>query len=426
MGLQHQVIGKLLRAACGGAALTLLMALPALADTTIHLAHVETNPEAVKIWQKAASDFESQHPGVKVKIDYLENEAYKAKLPTMLQSADRPQIIYSWSGGVMRAQEKAGYLQDVSAAAAPLLERYSSPAVKAFQVDGKTYGLPLLLSEVTFFYNKALFAKAGIDADKIKSWDDFLGAVKTLKAAGITPIIVGAGEKWPMHFYWSYLMMRIGGAQALPNATAGKDDGFKNAAFVEAGKHLRELAQLDPFQPGYLQTTHLQAAGLWGDGKGAIQLMGSWLLGTQANNAADGKGLSQDNIGILSFPLVAGGKGAATDTLGGINGWLITKDAPKEAMDFVAFLMSEPYQKEAAQAGVYIPALKGAEGWIDKPLVKHMASDISASTYHQIFLDQDLGPSVGRVVNDISVAVAAGEMTPEDAAAQIQQAWDEQ
>ena len=344
----------------------------------------------------------------------------------MLQSADRPQIIYSWSGGVMRAQEKAGYLQDVSAAAAPLLERYSSPAVKAFQVDGKTYGLPLLLSEVTFFYNKALFAKAGIDADKIKSWDDFLGAVKTLKAAGITPIIVGAGEKWPMHFYWSYLMMRIGGAQALPNAAAGKDDGFKNPAFVEAGKHLRELAQLDPFQPGYLQTTHLQAAGLWGDGKGAIQLMGSWLLGTQANNAADGKGLSQDNIGILSFPLVAGGKGAATDTLGGINGWLITKDAPKEALDFVAFLMSEPYQKEAAQAGVYIPALKGAEGWIDKPLVKHMASDISASTYHQIFLDQDLGPSVGRVVNDISVAVAAGEMTPEDAAAQIQQAWDEQ
>src|SRR5204863_8750919 len=113
------------------------------------------NPATVKIWRQAASDFESQHPGVKVKVDYLENEAYKAKLPTMLQSADRPQIIYSCSGGVMRAQEKAGYLQDVSAAAAPLLERYPAPAVKAFQIDGKTYGLPLLLSEVTFFYNKA-------------------------------------------------------------------------------------------------------------------------------------------------------------------------------------------------------------------------------------------------------------------------------
>ena len=73
MGLRHQVIGKLLRAACGGAALTVLMALPALAETTIRLAHVETNPATVKIWQQAASDFESQHPGVKVKVDSLEN-----------------------------------------------------------------------------------------------------------------------------------------------------------------------------------------------------------------------------------------------------------------------------------------------------------------------------------------------------------------
>ena len=39
------------------------------------------------------------------------------------------------------------------------------------------------------------------------------------------------------------------------------------------------------------------------------------------------------------------------------------------------------------------------------------------STYHQIFFDQDLGPAVGRVVNDISVAIAAGEMTPEEGAA---------
>src|SRR5882757_6500190 len=77
-----KTIGTVLRAACGGAVLTALTALPALADTVIHLGHVETVPAIVKIWQQAASDFESQHPGVKVKLDYLENEAYKAKLPT--------------------------------------------------------------------------------------------------------------------------------------------------------------------------------------------------------------------------------------------------------------------------------------------------------------------------------------------------------
>ncbi len=154
-------------------------------------------------------------------------------------------------------------------------------------------------------------------AEDIKTWDDFLGAVKKLKAAGITPISVGAGEKWPMHFYYSYLVMRIGGEHALADAKAGKDGGFKNATFVEAGKRLRELAALEPFQPGYLSTSHAQSSGIFGDGKAAMDLMGQWLLQMQGPNSASGKGLPEEDIGILSFPIVPGGKGKATDTLGG-------------------------------------------------------------------------------------------------------------
>ncbi len=52
-----------------------------------------------------------QHKGVKVQFKYLENEAFKAKLPTMLQSDDRPDLFYSWAGGVMQAQDKAGLPQ---------------------------------------------------------------------------------------------------------------------------------------------------------------------------------------------------------------------------------------------------------------------------------------------------------------------------
>jgi len=271
-----------------------------------------------------------------------------------------------------------------------------------------------------------LFAKAGIDADKIKGWDDFLGAVKTLKGAGITPIIVGAGEKWPMHFYWSYLVMREGGASALSDAMAGTDGGFKGAAFVEAGKKLQELTALEPFQDGWLATQHLQAAGLWGDGKGAFQLMGSWLLNTQKQNATDGKGVAPENTGILSFPVIDGAKGKATETLGGINGWLITEGSPPEALEFVKYLLTDKYQKIAAEKGLYIPSVVTASAAIADPLNKRMADDLAASTYHQIFFDQDLGPDVGRVVNDISVAIAAGEMTPEEGAAAVQDAWDQQ
>ena len=100
---------------------------------------------------------------------------------------------------------------------------------------------------------------------------------------------------------------------------------------------------------------------MFGDGKAAMDLMGQWLLGMQGPNSASGKGLPEEDIGILSFPIVPGGKGKATDTLGGINGWLVTKTAPPEAVDFLKFFSQEKYAKEAAATGAYIPVVKGAE-----------------------------------------------------------------
>jgi len=416
-----------LRTLALASACVLALAATARAETHVTILHVNEVAAAKTLWDKIAADYNAAHPGVKVEFKYLENEAFKAKLPTMLQSDDsRPDLFYSWAGGVMQAQDKAGFLKDITADVGSVDSTMLPSAVDAFKVDGKVVGVPFEMGEVAFYYNKKLFEKAGVKAEDIKSWDDFLGAVKKLKAAGIVPLDVGAGEKWPMHFYYSYLVMRVGGEHALADAKAGKDGGFKSATFVEAGKLLRELGALEPFQPGYLSTSHAQSAGIFGDGKAAMDLMGQWLLGMQAPNSASGKGLADEDIGILSFPVVSGGKGKATDTLGGINGWLVTKTAPAEAVDFLKFFSQEKYAKEAAAAGAYIPVVKGANAVITNPLFKRLADDLAVTTYHQNYFDQDLGPSVGRVINDVSVSVVAGEMTPEAAAAAIQEAAEQQ
>jgi raffinose/stachyose/melibiose transport system substrate-binding protein len=289
-------------------------------------------------------------------------------------------------------------------------------------VDGKTVGVPFDTGLVGFYYNKDLFKKAGVNAENIKTWDDFIDAVKKLKAAGITPIISGGGDKWPMHFYYSYLIMRIGGGNALADAKAGKNGGFKNSTFVEAGKRLRDLAALEPFQAGYLATKYGGAAWMSGDGKGAMELMFELLPAMQGPSSTSGKRLPEDDIGIFA----SGGKGKATDTLGGVHGFLVTKSAPPEAVDFLKFFSQEKYAKEAAAAGGYIPIYKGTATAITDPLFRQIAGILAQTTYHQNFLDQDLGPSVGRVINDVSVSVAEGKITPEAAAAAIQEAADQQ
>ena len=48
---------------------------------------------------------------------------------------------------------------------------------------------------------------------------------------------------------------------------------------------------------------------------------------------------------------------------------------------------------------------------------------MAKATWHQNYVDQALGPNVGRVVNDKSVANFSGEETPEDGSQQIEDAF---
>jgi raffinose/stachyose/melibiose transport system substrate-binding protein len=412
-----------LKRAAVAAAVLLLTASAASAQTTIRWLHLEVNPNQVKIWEDVARDFEAKNPGVRVETQFLENEAYKAKLPSMLQSKDRPQIIYSWAGGVLKSQIEAGVLEDIAAPLGDTKNNLSPAAVNAFSLDGKIYGIPFAQSQVGFFYNKELMAKAGVDGAAIKTWDDLLDAVKKLKTAGITPLMVGGADKWPIHFYWTYLAVRIGGKPAFEAALRGENGGFAGETFVKSGQLFKQLVDLQPFQNGFLGFKNPQALGAFGDGKAAMTLAISSAYHQQRALAADKKGISDDNLGWLDFPTVAGGKGDPSDTLGGINGWLVTKGAPKETVTFLKYFVSQDVQKKLAAGNFLIPVYKGADEGLASPLMRIVAQNLAKSKYHQNYYDQSLGPSVGRVVNDVTAEIAGGSMTPEAAAKAIQEAY---
>lgn len=401
----------------------------AAADTVVKWLHLETDPNYVAVWRKIADQYEAKHPGTKIEMQFLANEAFKAKLPTLLQSKDAPDFFFSWGGGVLKQQQATGTLLDLTAAMnakdGAWLKSYNQAAVKGLTFDNKISAVPYKLGTVSFFYNKALFAKAGVDAGAIKTWDDYLAAVKKIKAAGIAPIAGGGGEKWPIHFYWSYLVMRDGGQQVFNDAKNGKGNGFNDPAIIKAGEQLAELGKLEPFQPGYLGTTWPQALGVFGDGKAAMILGFENTVANQRTNSGDGKGLANDNIGRFAFPAVTGGAGLATDTLGGLNGWAVTKKAPPEALDFLAYLTNAENERAMAQAGMIIPVAVGAEDGVKGPLMHEAADQLAHSTWHQNFFDQDLGPSVGRVVNDVAVGIVSGQISPKDCAQQVQDAFEQ-
>jgi raffinose/stachyose/melibiose transport system substrate-binding protein len=256
-------------------------------------------PKVREIWQSAAVEFEHAHPAVKVQFDYLENEAFKAKLPTLLQSKERPSIFHSWGGGVMLEQIQAGVCQDITnAIAGDFKDSFYPAGVNAFMSQGKSYGLPDNAGPNVFWYNKELCEKAGVDPSEIKYWEDLLDAVKKCKAAGVTPMAVGGSEKWPLHFYPALLMTRILGKDGMDSADKGDNGGFAGPDVVKAWKMYKELCDMDPFQEGFQTARPHEAAGFFHNGKAAFHLQaGVWVLTAGRMYAADKKGLPNAKLG---------------------------------------------------------------------------------------------------------------------------------
>ena len=389
----------------------------------IRVLSIETNREGEKEYiARIEAAFEAAHPGTDVIVEYMDDESFKVKLPTLLQSPNKPDLFFSFSGGLVAEQAAQGVLRDITdyAESTGCAANHSEGGRAAYSVDGRLYGLPMYASNVALWYNKRLAAEAGIDPTQIETWDDFLAQVETAKSAGQVPILVGAKDKWPAMFYHAMLANRIMGPEGYTTAANGEDGGYASEGWIEAGRQLERLGALEPFQPGYLDTTYDKTQTLFGDEAGIFMLMGEWLISAQRAVATDGEGMTNDEIGVVPFPVVAGGKGDANATYGGMNGWLISEGASDLAVDFLCAYVGPEAQTEGGGLGFFLPVAIGSATQVEDVHNKWSADRLGESSGHTVF-DQSLIPSIAAVQLDIAVDLISGATTPEDGAALMEE-----
>jgi raffinose/stachyose/melibiose transport system substrate-binding protein len=374
--------------------------------------HIANADPMMTTWAQMARQFEATHPGVKFEITPLENEAFKTKLTTVVQAGDPPDIFHTWGGGVLFQQADAGMVKDLSADVGAWRDTLIPNALDAYTADGKTYASAVDTGMVGFWYNKELFERAGVTAPPA-TWAEYLEAVRKLKAAGTTPIALGGKEKWPGHYYWAYLAMRVAGLDALRQAAV--DKSFDSPDFIAAGARLAELVALQPFQTGYLAAGYSAADGqaaVIGNGKAAMELMGHWAPVVQRDNSAGKKGLG-DKLGFFPFPAVDGGKGKITDVFGGGGGFAVGKDAPPEAVEFLKFIAQPENARIQAKTAGVLSVVKAAEDAVTDPNLKAVSATLARSTGFQLYLDQAYAPAVGQQLNDSVAELLAGKTSPE-------------
>ena len=376
---------------------------------------IQTGKNA-ELFDTIVKDWNAQNPKAQVEKQFIDNDPFKTKMAAAMQAGTPPDLFQSWGGGVLKTYIDAGMVRDITEELKQndWGKSFSPASIGLYTFDGKTYATMWTIGMVGMWYNKTLFKDAGVEIPK--TWTDFLAVVQKLKdhyKGEVAPIALGNKPKWPGHFYWSYGAIRMGGKEAF-DAAVNRNGKFTDAAFVEGGKRLKELVDLDPFPKGAEALTDSQQSAQMAQRKAVLHLMGHWAPAAIQDQSEDKKGLGEE-LGLFPVPMMDGGKGDPSDVLGGGDGIAVGKNAPNEAIDYLRFFTNLENQKKITAIGNLSP-VKGTEDSITDPNKKEVAKLAAGAKYLQLYYDQALPPAVGQAVLDGSQALLLGQMSPEDVA----------
>lgn len=137
---------------------------------------------------------------VKFQPSGVDDEQYKTKLALDLRTGGGPDIV-SLDGIWVGEFAEAGFLKPLDEIAGEAVGQWDGwdqipeTVQQVTTFDGKRYGIPAGTDGRVLFFNKTLFARAGLPAAwQPTSWDDVIDAGQKLKAAGVpAPIQIDAG-----------------------------------------------------------------------------------------------------------------------------------------------------------------------------------------------------------------------------------------
>jgi raffinose/stachyose/melibiose transport system substrate-binding protein len=361
------------------------------------------------VWQSVAAAFHTSHPNVTISINPIQSDLFTTKMPIALKSDSPPDIFQQWGGGQEATQFTSGKLANLSSLDAPWISEVG-PAAAGWQVNGQQYGIPYDQHVVGFWYRKDLFAKAGITSPpttiaQLESDD------AKLKAAGITPISLGGGSRWPDAFYWEYFAVRECSESVLQSSI--KAINMTAPCFSQATKDLTAFMATNPFQGGFnatqAQTGAGSSAGLLANGKAAMELQGDWETSVVPALTSN-KNIISD-LGWFPFPQVPGGAGAATAVLSGGDGFSCTTGAAEPACaEFLQYIDSTPVQEELVQkAGVGLPANSAAESVLDNPALEAAAKAHDTAAYDAEYFDIAFPTNQGQALDNALADFFAGK-----------------
>ncbi|ENK5062019.1 MULTISPECIES: extracellular solute-binding protein [Klebsiella] len=352
------------------------------------------------------SDFEKQHPDVKVNLEFVPYEALHDKIVAARGAGSNGYDVVLFDAIWPAEFSRFDLLQDVSSRiAADEREKIFPGAMNTVVYQGKTLGMPWILDTKYLYYNKAMLDKAGIKTPPA-SWQQVMDDAKVLKDKGIV--------KYPLVWSWSQAEALVCDYTTLVSGFGGSfyQNGkldFSTPASLKAVTLMKTSLDQGLSNPASREYLEEDVRKAFSNGDAAFALNWTYMY-NMANDPKQSK--VAGDVGIVPAP------GDTPDKPGAVNGSMglgIAKASqhPEEAWQYIHYLTSQPVQDKYAKLS--LPVWKAS--YQDPAVAKGQESLIAAADKSlNVMLSRPETADYSRLSNTLQQqlqSVLQGKATPD-------------
>ncbi|MEX3920081.1 ABC transporter substrate-binding protein [Paraburkholderia sp. BR10872] len=284
-----------------------------------------------------AAGFDKLNPDLHVNVQFMVGNSIEENIKPRVAAGTLPDLVSINPNAYAAELADQGVLTDVRQSAAwknmldPLRADWTSR-------EGKGFGISGGVATTMIYYNRAMFAKAGIDTLPT-NFDEFLAVCARLKQAGMIPVMWSGG--------FPNMLGNGPFASGFANDVVAREpnwkekmaDGTLNLDTPEAADIFAKIALIPErgyAQPSFMTTGYDEGIRLFKEGKVAMAFQGSWSAGLMLHG-------NDFSVGVFVPPWNARGE-RVVPVLGSETGFAVCETPNKAAaMRFLEFIAGKGF-----------------------------------------------------------------------------------
>lgn len=360
-----------------------------------------------------AAEFSQRNPDVHVDVQFMIGNSVEENIKPRVASGTLPDLLSVNPNAYAAHLADQDILADVSQTSAwsnvlaPLKRDWTSRRGKAFGISGG-------VATTMIYYNREMFAKAGIEKPPA-NFDEFLRVCAQLKRAGFTPIMLNGAFPNMLGngpFASGFANAVIAHAPDWKNKMA---DGTLNLDTPEVANIFARMALLPErgyVQASFMATGYEDGMRLFKEGKVAMAFQGSWAAGQLLHG-------NRFTVGVFIPPWNARGA-QVVPVLGSETGFAVCETPNKAAaMRFLEFIADKGFPILQRKRHNISPFQHDAEPVASDPEIVDYTNAVSrylvtASPYYSTLPSNTL-ESLHGLMQDVLLK----KMTPREAAKRL-------